>query len=701
MATTVDEILVSIKADMSSLQRDLRKLEKTNKGVGESFKRIGQIAAAALSGIGVAKIAQTTASFQDLQNSLNVVFKSAENGQAAMQFINDFAQRTPFDIQTLSKAMIQLGGAGIAPTEKMLETMGDAASVTTDKIGAFEAMTKLVTRSVGGGLGLEELEQLADRGIPVYQILTKELGLTRNEVSEFGKDAAGAKKLVDALFTGLDKEFGGAMQQGSKLLSTSLSNLGIAATDLMVTMGNALSPALIDLANQLQSMLNNSKPLANAIGSALGGAFKALGAILGFVGDHMRAILVATGTYLTLTLGSKGILAVAAAYRVLRGATLTVAAAQIFLNKQITKLGKTGMLALISGSAALIASIPQVSSVLDEMGKSMGFGSETAEDYGKSLAELEAQLATGISGPATTGPKSESIEGLKKLKQQLYEVQLVAEGYTKEAAKMMAADDAAGVSRFTSSKAAMEYRDILAEIAVQEETVARIQGAVDYAKQQTQLEKLTELELGLQEARAQNKITTEELEEANGRLQQQMKELDPAYVGVLDAVKQAGSGIADAFGNMVESGKFSLDSIKDIARQFIAQIIKMQLQLAIINPLINSMFGLSGTDSALPTGGIGTKKSAGGGSMHAGVPSIVGERGPELFIPHSAGTLLNGMNTKNALGGSSNQVVNNINVTTGVQNTVRAEIMNLLPAISNAVSTKIQDNQFRSGSLAG
>jgi len=44
--------------------------------------------------------------------------------------------------------------------------------------------------------------------------------------------------------------------------------------------------------------------------------------------------------------------------------------------------------------------------------------------------------------------------------------------------------------------------------------------------------------------------------------------------------------------------------------------------------------------------------------------------------------------------------VQNINVTTGVQQTVRAEIANLLPQISNAAKSAVADARMRGGGFS-
>ena len=85
-----------------------------------------------------------------------------------------------------------------------------------------------------------------------------------------------------------------------------------------------------------------------------------------------------------------------------------------------------------------------------------------------------------------------------------------------------------------------------------------------------------------------------------------------------------------------------------------------------------------------------------GGPVTGGRPYIVGERGPELMVPAGNGTVV----PNNALGGGGVTVVQNINVTTGVQQTVRAEIANLLPQISNAAKAAVADARMRGGGFS-
>ena len=78
-------------------------------------------------------------------------------------------------------------------------------------------------------------------------------------------------------------------------------------------------------------------------------------------------------------------------------------------------------------------------------------------------------------------------------------------------------------------------------------------------------------------------------------------------------------------------------------------------------------------------------------------PPVGMERGAELFIPASSGSIIS---NKRLSGGGGVTVNQTINVTTGVQQTVRSEIVNLMPQIANATKAAVADSRLRGGSFS-
>jgi DNA-binding Xre family transcriptional regulator len=141
-------------------------------------------------------------------------------------------------------------------------------------------------------------------------------------------------------------------------------------------------------------------------------------------------------------------------------------------------------------------------------------------------------------------------------------------------------------------------------------------------------------------------------------------------------------------------------SAKDAFRSMAADIIKELYRVLVVQRLVGS-FATATTGGSGLLGAIGNALkitgSASGGALMAGQPSVVGEHGRELFVPSSAGRVLSVPQAKAAVnGGGGVTVVQNINVSTGVQQTVRAEIKSLMPQIADSAKAAVFDAQRRS-----
>ena len=90
---------------------------------------------------------------------------------------------------------------------------------------------------------------------------------------------------------------------------------------------------------------------------------------------------------------------------------------------------------------------------------------------------------------------------------------------------------------------------------------------------------------------------------------------------------------------------------------------------------------------------------AGGGTLQPRLPAIVGERGPELFIPSGPGRIASGAEARGLLGGADVKVTQNITLATDVRNTVRAEIAHAAPLIADATRRGLIDDFVRRGIL--
>lgn len=115
-----------------------------------------------------------------------------------------------------------------------------------------------------------------------------------------------------------------------------------------------------------------------------------------------------------------------------------------------------------------------------------------------------------------------------------------------------------------------------------------------------------------------------------------------------------------AIDNFVKNGKFNF---KDLIKSMIQDLLALQMKMQAMN-IVKGLFGGGGFFGSLFGGGatgttslpintsfLGGRAYADGGSPPIGVPSLVGERGAELFVPRQAGTIIPNHQLANMLGG--------------------------------------------------
>ena len=165
------------------------------------------------------------------------------------------------------------------------------------------------------------------------------------------------------------------------------------------------------------------------------------------------------------------------------------------------------------------------------------------------------------------------------------------------------------------------------------------------------------------------------------------------------------NGLTDALTAGITGAANFADAIKSMAKSVVDSLIKMLVQKYIVDAAFGFITGkIDGGGGNLSGGGVQSVTVAGGrgalaigGPVQAGSPYMVGERGPEMFVPNQSGSII----PNNQVGGGSGVVVNQtINVTTGIQSTVRAEIASLMPQIAQAAKGAVADARVRGGNFS-
>ena len=254
----------------------------------------------ALIGLGAGAILKPiidiTKEFETLRTTLRFVTGSVEGGQRAFGLLRNLSKQTQFSTKELADTFITLQNSGIEPTDELLRTFIDTASATANSLDTLNDLTRLFAKgATGAGIGSQSLSQLASKGIPVFQILEKELGLTRSQLNKFADDAEGSAVILEALERGLANTFGGASSQRAGDLAIVFKNLFENLKDVADLLGTdgGFSNSFKELLKSFGELLKTLEPVIIILGK-----------LLNFVTELANVGLVLLNNSLKLVLGT-------------------------------------------------------------------------------------------------------------------------------------------------------------------------------------------------------------------------------------------------------------------------------------------------------------------------------------------------------------------------------------------------------------
>ena len=183
-----------------------------------------------------------------------------------------------------------------------------------------------------------------------------------------------------------------------------------------------------------------------------------------------------------------------------------------------------------------------------------------------------------------------------------------------------------------AKKAAETLKDLQSE---QDLLQAKLDGRLEEEQLEQRVNKILKDNKDLTEEQVKQSL------QATAALKEQVKALENLESMYASIGQSISSGIVDALSAAVEGTK----SLADVASQTLRQVANILLQFGVNTAL----GGIPGLSSFFPG-------RATGGPVSGGTPYMVGEKGPELFVPNTSGTIV--PNNKLGGGGATNVVVN-------------------------------------------
>lgn len=315
---SLGDLVVRIGADTRNLNKELGKVQRTMRSMTSNFTALGRNMTRSITlpivGMGAAAV-KSAADLETLETSFISLTGGAKQAGQMMNQLNQFTAKTPFQIDAVAKSARQLiaSGTDISQVNEQLQFLGDIAATSGTSIDEIAAIFAKVNAK--GKVELENLNQLAERGIPIFKALADATGLPADKL---GAGAVSVQQFNDVLksFASEGGFAEGAMlrlsQTVSGKFSTALDNAKIAAASL----GEQLLPIATQILDKFTALAQKFTQLdegTKRIAIAVAGVTAALGPML-VVLPQIVAGFAALTSPIALTIGAIAALTAAVVY---------------------------------------------------------------------------------------------------------------------------------------------------------------------------------------------------------------------------------------------------------------------------------------------------------------------------------------------------------------------------------------------------
>ena len=618
--------------------------------------------AAIIAGVGTAfsglkRSLDVASEIEDVGVTLGNIVGTAEGGAAALNKIKDIAKELPVSFQELAASAPAL--STVSGTIGELEDNIRLAADIAGNFGIpFEVAAGQLQRAFSAGSGAADVFRekgvLAAAGFEAG--VTLSIDETIAKLREFGTEIEGsAEKLA--------KTYSGAVNQA-----------GDAVFDFQSEIGNAIKPELTVFIQTLTERFRENeeevRELAKQIGTSVVNGFIKLGRAVALLIDFTRKLvapiinlnegLKAVGTNLPIV--ATAIYVVVKAQKAFRTATLAAANAFIFL-QGVTGVG---LLKVGAGIAAATATTALLTVAVNEAAEA--FDNTTGDTEGATGAFNEFADAILTGGEEVRSELENVGDAAKELGDDLKialgtgadDFEAFIDSFNNSTDKLVNGINKILGANDSAIKFSKTYLDILKELDEAQLAVVQKQNAffaIGEAFKETlpSLTEVNQLVSFLQDNYEELGLTLAELPALIAKINDEFEGQEGLrnFITTLESANKAlGKDLATAF----LEGENAGDSFKKFFKTLVTQIIADVIRLSIIQPILGAImspfgfgFGAGGNIIKLPG-------KADGGPVASGSAYVVGERGPELFVPSSSGSIV----PNHALG-MGQQVTYNIN----------------------------------------
>lgn len=164
--------------------------------------------------------------FEGLRIQMDALMGSVEAGEQATEWIKTFTQNTPLQLEQVTQTFARLKSFGLDPMDGSMQAIVDAS----EKLGGGMERVEGISLALGQAwakqkLQGEEILQLVERGVPVWDLLEKATGRNTLELQKLSSEGKLGREVIKQLTAEIGKSAEGAAAANMGRLTGIVSNL--------------------------------------------------------------------------------------------------------------------------------------------------------------------------------------------------------------------------------------------------------------------------------------------------------------------------------------------------------------------------------------------------------------------------------------------------------------------------------------------
>jgi len=224
----------------------------------------------------IKELAKFQVEMEQTELAFEILLGGEEQGRAFVDMLEDFAAITPFVMENTTRMARQLLAVGFSVRETLTVMRGvvDAMAIMGARSDQLERLVDAIARIKAIGAELRYIKSIGKAGIPIYDILKKQLGVTEEQIRKGYLLSLPRSTVITAILKGINEAF----KEGGIKLSRTLGGLASTIKDNMwLIIKDAFQPLYDAVKSYVEKIADRLQYLREAMRKwGVGGFFEAL-----------------------------------------------------------------------------------------------------------------------------------------------------------------------------------------------------------------------------------------------------------------------------------------------------------------------------------------------------------------------------------------------------------------------------------------